>query len=144
MRNFGKFSKINFTTFLNSFIFQFPFSLFSFTSKPFLNLFFKSFLNVFNLNQIHTIKRNKCTGIYAQTCCYLMMNFNLMKNFIFLFFMSTKFRNKSFETYFQKRQFLGCYNSTPLRWISSSRFGRCRLGDRIFCSWILLYFLGLK
>ena len=27
-------------------------------------------------------------------------------------------------------EILGCYNSTPLKWISSPRFGRCRLGDR--------------
>ena len=46
-----------------------------------------------------------CTNILLN----LMMNFNLKKNFIFLYFMSTKLRNKSFYTYFQKRQILGCY-----------------------------------
>ena len=75
MSNFGKFSKINFYNFLNAFI-----------SKPISNLLFSSILNVLNLNQIHIIQRNKCTGMYAHTCCYLMMNFNLMKNFIFLCF----------------------------------------------------------
>ena len=37
-----------------------------------------------NLN--HPIKYIKCKGMYAQTCCYLRMNFNLMKNFIFQYF----------------------------------------------------------
>jgi len=45
----------------------------------------------------------------------LMMNFNLMKIFIFLYFMSTKFRNKLFYTYFQKRQILGCSEEKGIR-----------------------------
>ena len=43
MGNFGRLPKINFTTLLNSFIFQFSFSFFSFTSKPFLISFSKAF-----------------------------------------------------------------------------------------------------
>ena len=41
----------------------------------------------------------------------LIMNFNLMKNFIFLYFMSTKFQIKSFWLYFQKSNFQGVINS---------------------------------
>ena len=43
MGNFGRLPKINFTTLLNSFIFQFSFSFISFTSKPFLISFSKAF-----------------------------------------------------------------------------------------------------
>ena len=44
MGNFGRLPNINFTTLLNSFIFQFSFSFsFSFTSKPFLISFSKAF-----------------------------------------------------------------------------------------------------
>ena len=58
MGNYGRLPKINFTTLLNSFIFQFSFSFFSFTSKPFFISFAKSNLNHFKF-AIKTTQPNK-------------------------------------------------------------------------------------
>ena len=55
----------------------------------------------------------------------LMINFNLIKKYYFPYiFMSTEIQNWINFHLFWKEQILGCYNSSPLRWISSSRFGR--------------------
>ena len=99
-------------------------AIFKFLSKSNSNDFwiFKS-KPLYQINQMH---QHVCTSMLLN----LMMSFNLMKKFIFLYFHEHKIPNEIILALFPKIQILGCYNSTPLRWISSSRFGRRRLGDR--------------
>ena len=59
------------------------FFFFSKISKQIFNWIFEFLLN-FESN--HSAQKLQCSSMYAQTCCYLMINFNLMKNFIFLYF----------------------------------------------------------
>jgi hypothetical protein len=54
--------------------------------------------------------------MYAQTMFLNpMIIFNLLKNFIFLCFMSMKYIIISIYLYLKKKQILGYYNSTPLK-----------------------------
>ena len=85
--NFWEISKTELLqTFENSFIFQFSFSFFSFTSKPFLIYFQKQFKQFWILIQttqaINQMHRHVCTTMLL----LLMMNFNIMKNILFPIF----------------------------------------------------------
>ena len=89
MDNFVRLSKINFTT-LKILLFS-NFLLFLFF---YFKAIFKNLPNYFGV-WINTIHHNK---LYAPTCMHnqllnLMMNFKLMKFFIFLYFMCTKNSN---------------------------------------------------
>ena len=84
LRTFGKFSKNKFYTFFKIFCFQI---FFFFLSKPFLISFAKAISTILNfqskpLNQINQMQGHVCTNMLLN----LMMNFNLMKIFIFLCF----------------------------------------------------------
>ena len=103
MRDFSKFSKNKFYAFLNSFIFLILFFPLFFYFKAISNFFSKSILNVFNLYQIYTMQRNKCTSMYAQNMLLnLMMNFNLMKNFLFAIFHEHKIQKQIILNLFSK------------------------------------------
>ena len=113
MRNFDKFSKVNFTTFQ---ILLFSNSLF------FLFFYFKAIFNFFPnasqiilnfqpLNQINQMQGHLCTNMLL----ILMMNFNLVIFLFFYVFMSTKIQNYLNLHLFPKEQILGCYNSTLLK-----------------------------
>ena len=96
MDNSIRLSKINFTTFKNTFIFLIFFSFFSFISKPFSISFQKHFNHFdFSIKTTQPIKLNAIACMH-QTCCYLIMYFNLMKNFISYISCAQKFINKSF------------------------------------------------
>ena len=68
---------------------------------------FKSILNSFQILDLTTYyNKSKCTGMYAQTCCYLMINFKLMKIFIFLCFHEhINSKIASFYIYFKRSKF---------------------------------------
>ena len=68
--------------------------------------------------------------MYAQTCCYLMMSFNLMKNFVSYISWAQNSEINHFKPIFKRDKFYGVIILPLLRWILSPRFGRRRLGDR--------------
>ena len=78
IRTFGRFSKINFATFKTLLFSNSLLSLFSFTSKPFSNLFPKT---------IQTTQPNKSNALACMhnDVVTLMMNFNIIKNIFFIF-----------------------------------------------------------
>ena len=87
MDNSIKLSKINFTTLkLLLFFFRFSFLSFILFSKPFLISFQKHFNHFdFPIKTTQPIKLNAIACMH-QTCCYLIMYFNLMKIFYFPIF----------------------------------------------------------
>jgi hypothetical protein len=54
--------------------------------NPFSNPFSKQFEFILDFDQTTQPKEMKCIGMYDQTCFYLIINFNLMKNYYFPMF----------------------------------------------------------
>ena len=82
--------------FLQLFKFFYFLILFSFTSKPFLIYFRKHFECFQFASNPHNTKKQMHRHVYTSMLLLPIMNFNLMKNFIFLYFMSIKFQIKLF------------------------------------------------